>query len=188
MPVLKMEVFRYGQRWIAHIALYVYPLYVIWLINSCWPPYGYCHIQLHASSNSWCFQSYGWCMNVYPGSYVRWLYWQRRCGLYGVCVDAVCHRLTHLMKRQSICSIRIRFHLAEVIVSPWFAGVAMERKMITKWSGKSWGIYSWLQVIMEWVTANMWVLLKMNPAAYGGMLQGIPSIPQFAVSWSDDEF
>jgi len=59
------------------------------------------------------------------------------------------------------------------------------RKMITKRSGKSWGICRYLQVIMEWVTANLHILFKMHPAAYSCRLQGIPMVLQFAVSLSD---
>jgi hypothetical protein len=40
------------------------------------------------------------------------------------------------------------------------------RKMITKRSGKCWRLYIELQVKMEWVTANLHVQFKLNPAAY----------------------
>jgi len=40
------------------------------------------------------------------------------------------------------------------------------RKMIKKRSGKCWRLYSVLQVNMEWVTANLHVRFKRNPAAY----------------------
>jgi len=40
------------------------------------------------------------------------------------------------------------------------------RKMITKRSGNSWRLYSYLQVKMKWVTANMHFQFKLNPAAY----------------------
>jgi len=39
-------------------------------------------------------------------------------------------------------------------------------KMITKRNGKSWRLYSLLQVKMEWVTANLHIQFKLNPAAY----------------------
>jgi len=35
---------------------------------------------------------------------------------------------------------------------------------------------------MEYVTANLPVLLKMNPVVYGCKLQGFHTVPQFAVS------
>jgi len=38
---------------------------------------------------------------------------------------------------------------------------------------------------MELITANMIVMLKMNPAEYSCNLQGFPTAPQFAKSWSD---
>jgi len=40
------------------------------------------------------------------------------------------------------------------------------RKIITKRSGKSWRLYSNLQVKMERVTANLHLQFKLNPAAY----------------------
>jgi len=40
------------------------------------------------------------------------------------------------------------------------------RKMITKRCGKCWRLYSELQAKMEWVTANLHVQFKVNPAAY----------------------
>jgi hypothetical protein len=58
--------------------------------------------------------------------------------------------------------------------------------MITKRSGKFWGIYRHLQVKIESVTPNLHVLFKKNPAAHSCKLQGIPADPQCAVSLSDD--
>ena len=40
------------------------------------------------------------------------------------------------------------------------------RKMIMKRSGKSWRLYSYLEIKMEWVTANLHLQFKLNPAAY----------------------
>jgi len=40
------------------------------------------------------------------------------------------------------------------------------RKMITKRSAKCWRLYCELQVKMEWVTANLHVQFKLNPAVY----------------------
>jgi len=38
---------------------------------------------------------------------------------------------------------------------------------------------------MEYVAANMTVMLMMNPAEYGCNLQGFPTAPQLAISRSD---
>jgi len=84
----------------------------------------------------------------------------------------------------------IRLH-SNPIARGWGACGAMTcscgmlRKIITKRNGKSWGIYRYLQVQMKWVTANFHLLFKLNPAAYSCKLQGIPRVPQFAVSRSD---
>ena len=53
---------------------------------------------------------------MYPGSYFWWLHWQHRSRITGICVIAVCQRVTHQMKRLSIGLIEIRSHLAEVFV------------------------------------------------------------------------
>jgi hypothetical protein len=56
------------------------------------------------------------------------------------------------------------------IAPGWGAGGVMTcccgkvRKMIMKRSGKSWGIYRYLQVKKKSVTANLHVLFKQNPA------------------------
>lgn len=54
-----------------------------------------------------------------------------------------------------------------------------------KQSGKSWAIYRKLQVRMEWMTVNLHSLLRLYPAAFSCELQVIPSVPRFALSWSD---
>jgi len=38
---------------------------------------------------------------------------------------------------------------------------------------------------MEWVTANLHVLVKINPTEYSSKLLGFPTVPWFAVCWSD---
>jgi len=108
-----------------------------------------------------------------------------QCQLTGVSVVAVSQRVAHWMKHLSIGSIRIRSHLAEVLIELWYVVVGLERKIITKRIGKSRGIYCLLQVTMEWVTANSHILLKMNPTAYSCMLQGFPTVLRFVVSRSD---
>ena len=134
---MTIEVLHYGQRSIGHIALYLYPLYNIHLVDCQLLRYGYTNIQLHAASGSCCFRSYGRFLYVHHGSYFQWLHLQRCGGVTGVRIVAVCQRGTHWMKRPSMCSIRICSHLAELFLYPSFAGVELERKMMTKRSGKS---------------------------------------------------
>jgi len=55
----------------------------------------------------------------------------------------------------------------------------------TIFKSQSWGIYRYLQVIIEWVTSNLNVLFELNPAADSFMLQGIRTVQRLAVSWSD---
>ena len=65
----------------------------------------------------------------------------------------------------------VRLNLAP-IAPGWIVSVAMTcwcekvRKMFTKRSGKYWRLYSLLQVKMEWVTVNLHVQFKLNPATY----------------------
>jgi len=109
---------------------------------------------------------------------------QHRRGLTAVSVAAVSQPGAHSMKRLLFGSIGIQSHQAVVIVDPWLAVVDTVRKMTRK-SGKSWGIYSKLQVTMEWITVNLHILLKFYPAAYSCKLQVIPTVPRFAVSQTD---
>ena len=59
------------------------------------------------------------------------------------------------------------------------------RKMITKRSGKFWVIYRYLQGKIKWVTADLHVLFKLNPAVYSCNLQENSTVLRFAVSRSD---
>jgi len=118
-----MEASHYGQGSIDHIAVNEHQLYIIHLVEGRLPRYGYTHICLHAASYSWCFWSYGQFLNVHPGSYSRWLHWQRRSGLTGDCILVVCQWLTDWMKRPLIGSIRTRCYQAVVFVYPRFGGV-----------------------------------------------------------------
>ena len=59
------------------------------------------------------------------------------------------------------------------------------RKKITKRSGKSCGIYTYHQVKMACITANLLLLQKMNSVAHSCRLHGLPNILQFAPGWSD---
>jgi len=117
--------------------------------------------------------------------YFWWLQLQRCGGLTGVWVAAVSQAGAHSMKRPSCGLIRIQSHRADMFVEPRIGVVEKVRKMITK-SGKSWGVYSKLQVTREWITVNFHVPLKIYPAAYGWLLQWIPIVLRFAVSRSND--
>jgi len=103
----------------------------------------------------------------------------------GICIAAVSHRVVDCIKRQSFGSIQIHSDLAVVIVGPWPSVVGMVWKTTTKWSGKSCGMYSYLQVKIEWVTPNLNVLLKRNPTEFSCRLQGFPTYTWFAASRSD---
>ena len=142
------------------------------------------HIRSHAAGYYCYLQFYILVLTVRPGSYIWWLQLQRYGGLTGVGIAAVSQPGAHSMKCSSFGSIQIQLHRAEVFAEPWFVVVERVRKMITK-SGKSWVIYSKLQVSMEWMTVNLHVLLKVYSAAYSCKLQVIPTVPQFAVSWSN---
>jgi len=107
----------------------------------------------------------------------RWTNWCLCC--YCVSAGAQC------MTRLSVGSFRIHSHLPELVVHPWLAVVELVSKVITKRSGKSCGIYSQLQVKMEWVTANMQILLKTKPKVYSCRLHGVLTVPRCAVSVSD---
>jgi hypothetical protein len=56
--------------------------------------------------------------------------------------------------------------------------------MITRRSGKPCGLNSQRDVRMEYIAANMIVVLKMNPADYRCKLQWFSTVPQFAISRS----
>jgi len=142
MPSSTMVVSQYRLLLISHIALYVHQLFIILLVDGCLPRYWFTDILSHAASYSCCSQSYGSDLNMHPGSYFEWLHWQGGVGLTGVCVATVYQWVVHGMKRLSVSSIRIRLHLGQVFVEPWYAVVAKEMKMIMKRGGKSWGIYS----------------------------------------------
>ena len=85
---------------------------------------------------------YGQFLTVYAGLYLRWLHWQRPGGLNSVCGAAASQRVADRITRLAFSSIQIRSKLAEVFVEPWLAFMENVRKMTTKRSGKSWGIYS----------------------------------------------
>jgi len=59
------------------------------------------------------------------------------------------------------------------------------RKMITKRRGKTWRIYSYLQVKLACKTANLLVLHNMNPVAHSCRLHWLPSVLRFAPSRSN---
>jgi len=118
------------------------------------------------------------------GRVFRWLQLQHHGGPTAARIAAVSQPGAHSMKRPSFGSTHIQSYRAEVFVELWLAVVEKVRKMIRK-SGKSWRVYSKLQVTMEWMTVNLHIVLKFYPAAYSCELQVIPTVPGFAVSWSD---
>jgi hypothetical protein len=171
-------------QWIAQGALYILQLYMILIVMWFLHRYEATHIGSHAGSDYCCVQLNMICFNVRLSRYFRCLQLQHRGGLTGVCAATVPQPGEHWMKLPSFDSIRIPYHPAEVFVEPWLAVVAKVRTMITK-SGKSWGLDRQLQVTTEWMSVNLHVLPKLYPAAYSCKLQVIPTVPRFAVSWSD---
>ena len=136
-------------------------------------------LMLAASGYIWPFRT------VRAGSYFWLLHLQHCGGLSGVCIVVVSQRVAYWMKCLSFCSIPIHLYLAVLFVEPWFVGAEVKRKMITKRSEKSWAICSQPQVQMEWVTAILYVLHKMDTAGYSCRLHGLPTILRFGSSWSD---
>jgi len=59
------------------------------------------------------------------------------------------------------------------------------RKMIIKRSGKSWAIYSKPHIKIDWVTAILHVLRKMNSAAHSSRWHGFQTVLRFASSQAD---
>jgi hypothetical protein len=90
-----MRVSCYGQKSNNNGDLFIYPPYIIWLVDRHFHCYEYTPLQLHATSDSCCFQFYRQFLNVCPGSYLWWPHWQRCGGLTGVCVLSVCRRVTY---------------------------------------------------------------------------------------------
>ena len=142
-------------------------------------------ILWHATSYSCSFRCCVPIWDVRPGKYIQWLYLQHRSGPTGVSIVCVSQQVAHWMNRQSFDSLPIRSHLTLVVVEPRLADVEKDRKMTMKRSGKTWGIYSQLQVRMKWVTANWHNPLKVNHAAGCSRWQGFPTALQFEVSWSN---
>jgi len=174
-----------GQRKIGHEDLYVLQLYNILLVDHLLYRYGATHIRLHAAAYYCGIQFYVHFLNGCHGPHFVCLQLQCRGGLPGIRIAAVSQPGPHWMTCPSFGSIGIESHQAEVFMELWLAVVEKVRKMITK-SGKSWGIYSKLQVTREWITVNLHLLLKIYPDVYHCKLQVIPMVPRYAVSRSDD--
>jgi len=157
---------------------------MIFFVNRLLHRYGVTHIRSHEDSYNCCVQFYLLLLTVRPGLYFRWLQLQHRAGLTGICFTAVFQPEAHSMKHPSCSSIWIQSRRAELFVERWLAVVEKVRKMITK-SGKFWEIYSKLQVTMEWMTVNLYILPWFYSAAYRCNLQVIPTVPCCGVSRSD---
>jgi len=123
MPWWTIEVSRYRQRWIGHIALHHPQWCVMLLVDRCLQWYWLTHIRPHAAAYSCCFRLYVLPLNVRPGSYCLLLQLQHRGELTGVCVAAVSHWVVHCLKCLSFGSIRLQSHLVEVFLEPWLTVV-----------------------------------------------------------------
>jgi len=168
-------------RWyMADVALPISQLYSIFLVDGCLCTDIFTDIWWHTGCYCCRCQFYVPFVTVRPELYV-----QCQGAQTGVCVVAEYHLVAQFMKWLSFNLIRIPLYLAEVFVELWFAVVEKQKKMTTERSGKFWGIYCQLQLKMEWVTANLHDLLKMNTAFYHGRLHGFPIFLRSALSQSD---
>ena len=131
--------FPSGLRYVCYVALYVHQLYLISLVYSRQPRPACSVIWLHTASNSCCFRFYRSFVNVRPGLDFQWLHSQRLGGLTDVCVVVLSRWVVYWIQRRSFCSITILLHLGGMFLEPWIAGVEMQRNMITKRCGNSWG-------------------------------------------------
>jgi len=188
------EVSHCGRLLVGHAALIVCQLYVISLLDGRQPRYNNTHIQLCAACYPCCFWFSGELFTVFPEWYLPWQHWECCGGQSGSWIEVGPQLVVYWMKRSSFCSIPIHSHLAAVSVQPWFAGVEVKRwwwpkevgspgKLITKWSAKSWGLYSYLHVKMECRIANLHVLQKIYPAVDSCMSRGFPTVLRVAASW-----
>jgi len=134
MPWSTLEVSRYGQWWIGHVALFVPQLCVILLVDRHLHQDGLTHIRSHGASYSCCLRFYLLFKSVGPGSYFQLLQLQRCGELSGVCVAAVSHLVAQCLKCLSFGSIRLQSHLVDVFLEPWPA--------VVEW----WGRWSWKEV------------------------------------------
>jgi len=69
MPCSTSEVSHYWLVSIGHLASYVFPLFVIHIIDAGQSRYGYTHIRRHAASGFCCFWSLELILNVCPAPY-----------------------------------------------------------------------------------------------------------------------
>jgi len=166
LPLLNIEASHYGQLKIGDVAVEVQKLNITLFIDDCLHEYGFTHIRNHTASYSCSFRVYRELVNVHPVWYCRWLHWQH-CGRQtSVCVIAVSQWVIYWMKHTAVGLIFIISHVGELFVQERVSWVEKERKMIMKRSRKTWGIYSLLPVNMEWILANFYILLKINPVAF----------------------
>ena len=119
------------------------------------------------------------------GTYFLWLHWLGCSRLPGQCDAVMCQRVAKCLKCQITDSIQTCSLLVVVFMASTLTCVEFDHIMITNSSGKAWGIFCVVQDKIEWVSANVHILLKMNPALYSCKLQVFPTVVQFAVSWSD---
>ena len=176
-----MQVWHCRQSSIGHRALYVYQLCMILFVHRLLHRYGPTRIRLHGAAYYCSVRFYVLFPTCIMG---RCLELEHRIRPTGVCIAGVSEWGADFMKRPLSGSIQIQFLWAEVFVEPWLAVVEKVGSIIMK-SGKSWGIYSKLQVTREWMTVNLHIQLKIYPAAHSCMLQVIPTVLWFAVSRFD---
>jgi len=135
MPYSTMEISQSRLLNIGHMTIYIYTLCIIQSLHCHLPLYRFTLIVLHAASDSCCLPFYRPFQNVWLRSYLWSLHFLHRGGSTAICIVTVSPRAAHQMNCLLVGSIRIRSHLAEVFKVLWFAGVAMERNMMTKEMG-----------------------------------------------------
>jgi hypothetical protein len=121
-------------------------------------------------------------LNMCHGSYGGWQHLRYHSGPTSGCIIAMSQHVPHWMNHQWVNSIHIHSQHGEVVLETLFAGLENYMKMMTKQSGKSSGIYSYLQVTMERVPANLHGPLKMNFTAYSWRFKVFPTGQQFGAS------
>jgi len=98
MPWLTMGVSNYGQGYSGNVALFIHPLYSMFLIDGHLPRYRVTHIRWHDASYCCSFWFDLLIFNLHPGWYLKWLRWQHCSGLTGVYDVAVSWRVVHWLK------------------------------------------------------------------------------------------
>jgi len=150
---------------------------------------GWTHVWWHTAWCSCCLRIFIPFWNVRHGSYFRWLQFQLRCGLHGVCIAAVSHGVAHWMKRLSFCLIWLQSHHVHVSQEPWSAVV----ERWGRWSRKEVGSRedytdSYKSKWKKWQPTctfkSSWILLSITTLRIATWETNGPTIGSNSVGWS----